>query len=267
MTKLGVELLRHRVAELDGDEDPVVLLDVPDRDLVRFVDVMQHHTATGTPAGARPMAHTIRPDAADDLTQSCQLIQRLTARLPELVVGPLKVSDQQWIATGRPPHLPPRVAKPGEPGFMSPHHGSRARPSTKPVSMGLFTSTALGGQLSMWRIYLEINEGSSLFPKPWHVWHVAPTEPLRVLEVTTATDWVNFVLAWPARADGLVYPHWSKAASEWDAVHMSLRAVAATQALYLRSGNSTIAPPYWDVESTLWLNWRFHDATPIKTVA
>ncbi|MDQ4502354.1 hypothetical protein [Sinomonas sp. ASV322] len=42
---------------------------------------------------------------------------------------------------------------------------------------------------------------------------------------------------------------------------MTAQTVVAYQGIWLDvEGNTTIPPTYWDVESTLWLNWRFRGA-------
>jgi hypothetical protein len=47
---------------------------------------------------------------------------------------------------------------------------------------------------------------------------------------------------------------------------MTQRAVVASQGLYFASSAGIIAPPYWDVESTLWLRWSFTSTELIEVL-
>jgi hypothetical protein len=129
-------------------------------------------------------------------------------------------------------------------------------PSTKPFWCGLHTSTALAGGEGLWEIHLDTTR-TSLFPRPWYVW-AAPARPdARVREIPTAAAWAEFVSSYPLEHDGLIYPDWCRVARDYDGVHLTLHAVAATQGIELRVDGATIAAPYYGVESTFWLHWAF----------
>ncbi len=85
-------------------------------------------------------------------------------------------------------------------------------------------------------------------------------------EITSAAEWVELVLSHPLQERGLIFPDWKSVARHCDAVHMTLRAIAATQDLYFSSEQGIVATTYWDVESTLWLRWCFDSVRLIETV-
>jgi hypothetical protein len=109
----------------------------------------------------------------------------------------------------------------------------------------------------MWWSYLEMHRGSTLFPHPWRVWAVRAAPDAKVLEIASASEWVDFVSADASSTDGLLYPDWNAVAGHWHAIHMTVAAIAATQGIRFSLGRRVVAPPYWDVESTLWLRWVF----------
>ena len=92
----------------------------------------------------------------------------------------------------------------------------------------------------------------------------------RTLEVQTAEDWMALCRRFPlevtasrrhdwfrttARSGRWVIPDWEKAASEWDAAHLSVAAYlnAAGRALDLGDGTATVLAG-WNLGSTIWLN-------------
>ena len=81
-------------------------------------------------------------------------------------------------------------------------------------------------------------------------------------EVSSASDWADFVSTYPSESHGLVSRDWLAASHDHDVVHM---AVAAAQGLLLRHEGATIAAMYWDVESTFWLRWCFNRARLVAT--
>ena len=64
-----------------------------------------------------------------------------------------------------------------------------------------------------------------------------------------------------------LYPDWRSASRDYDAVHMTLQAIVATQGIYLRAGVRIVAPPSWDIESTLWLRWCFRGPELVDVIA
>lgn len=225
-------------------------------DIAYFITVMERITGTGPISDVRQMPLVAANDA-DDLIQGCRLIGRLAASVPEIVAGPLRADAQYWVGTNGPEEAAPNSRALQQVNFIDVAHAPPGRPAAKPFGVGLFTSTGVAGTYGMWRIYLELNRGSSLFPLPWHTWAVRPRDDITVCEITSAAEWVEFVESHPASAGGFVYPDWQQVARDYDGVHVSARAIAAIQDLYFPSGSGIVAPSYWDVESTLWLRWCF----------
>ena len=110
----------------------------------------------------------------------------------------------------------------------------------------------------MWRTYLELFHGSDLYPLPWYVWELHASErECPVLHITSAAEWAAFVTTYPQSHRELIYPDWRGVARDFSGVHMTLRAIAATQGYSFQTPQGRTAPPFWDIESTLWLRWCF----------
>src|SRR6202022_1583635 len=107
--------------------------------------------------------------------------------------------------------------------------------SVKPFTAGLYTSTGFLGTQGMWRAYLDLHDWSSLHPRPWHVWEVRADAGARVAEISTASQWADFAARYPAGHQGMLYPDWPAAARDFDAVHLTIRAVAAMHGLRLQT--------------------------------
>jgi hypothetical protein len=261
MSSPEVTLLRDRVERLDADPLPVPWFDTDPR-LLHFVAVMTTytHTSMTVPPGGRAI---VAPAEADEITATCGLLDDIVRDEAGLVRDPLPRSRQHWIGTGRDDPAP-ALAKAS---FVSAHTGPRGRPSTKPFGLGLYTSTATRQGHSMWRIYLELSRGSSLFPRPWSTWEVqAPREAVSVLEITGAREWAGFVAAYADEHRGLIYPDWRRVAADHDGVHLTLSAVVATQGFNFPTPAGITAATYWDIESTLWLRWRFTSVRLVDVV-
>ncbi|HTF06785.1 MAG TPA: hypothetical protein VK659_01280 [Asanoa sp.] len=213
---------------------------------------------------------SLPPEAADAIVSHSRLLARLRKSDPTLVDGPLRTDSQLWIAAAKPPHLPVRFEEPSRDHFVEPRDAGPLF-TTKPFEAGLFTSTATGGRQTpsgMWLTYLRDHGGSrgGPFPYPWHVWTIEPKLPVMVFEVTNAVTWVDLVRTFPSTHGGLLYPDWVAIAQDWDAVHMTAAAVAATHGLRMLTTAGTMAAPFWDVESTLWLRWCFQQPRLISTI-
>jgi len=253
--------LRRRVAQLDA----VPGSHGPSADIEHFIRVMERVTGTGTPMDI----HTLSCDSptdADALVDNSRLLARLTDVVPEIVAGPIRLDSQYWVCTDKPRPLPTNWSTLSESHFVGVSDAVTVEVSTKPFDVGLFTSTGALDYYGMWRTYLDINRGSTLHPLPWHTWAVEPHRDVVVYEISSASQWVNFVLSHPQRQDGLLFPDWRSVARHYDGVHMTLRAITATQELYFQTDRGVVAPTYWDVESTLWLRWCFGSARLIETV-
>ncbi|MCD0453306.1 hypothetical protein LO762_29600 [Actinocorallia sp. API 0066] len=242
--------LRHRVAELDAAHPWF------DSDLDHFADVMSEHTDTR--AAAECGDGVGDPEAADRIVGGCRLLDVIAERDADLVAGPLCLSRQHWTGTGREDVAPEPRLTPSKALFVPPETAQGDLLSAKPFDVGLFTSTCASEGRSMWRAYLDGYLGSDLFPLPWRTWHLRPGGGgIRVREITDAKSWVEFVAEYPRGDGGIVYPDWRRVGRDFAGVHMTLRAIAATQGLCFPVSGGLTAAPYWDVESTLWLRWVF----------
>lgn len=194
---------------------------------------------------------------ADVLMRSCQILRRLADSAPEITQPPVRLGSQYWIATGRPDFLPDPDRTPSRSNFIDVAWADPTVRAAKPFKVGLFTSTGILGTHGMWRVYLDMNQGSSLFPEPWYTWWMKVRDGVAVREIASAADWVELVESYPATDGELLYPDWKRIAKDYDGVHVTLPAVATIEGIPFATRNGVTAPAFWGVESTFWLRWRF----------
>lgn len=245
-----LSVLSTRVAELDAPTSPTDLERGVPPEMVRFIRTIQPVTKS-TLRGLT----AIEADAADEVIQTSKLLARIGEKAPELVGGPLSRTTQYWVSAERPEHRPPRRALHRDQFIAAEYAPVTA--STKPFDVGLFSSTGALETFGMWWCLLQVNKGSTLFPTPWHVWALSVPPEARLLEIASATAWTDFVMSDPVCGENVLYPNWRTASNRYDGVHMTLNAVAATQGIRFAASGAVVAPPYWDIESTLWLRWVF----------
>jgi hypothetical protein len=233
----------------------------PCRDLAYSAEVMS--AVVGAGGAEQGATKRISASAADQIIASSDLLSRMAARQPEIVVGPLDADRQFWVTTQPFEGRPPRVAEPSKLEFQSVAEGRTLY--AKPRAGGMFTSTGACGRPGMWRMYLEMNDPSSLHRKPWHTWALTVQDHAVIREITCAEDWVSFVEDYHAANDDAVHPDWRKASAEYDAVHITMRAIAAIDGIEFECANGVITPSAWGVESTLWLRWRFAGQSLVDT--
>ena len=291
----GLPELARRLAELDADPDdlqwasgpgtdfvyaicPAPLIEGdretrdngPCADIAHFISVVERVTSTSITGTNKTSNVHILPcvsaATADALVNNSRLLARLSDAVPEIVTGPLRFNLQHWVGAREPSGRPKSELTLDESHFIGVSDAGPMKASTKPFYVGLFTSTGVLGTYGMWRTYLDLNEYSSLHPRPWHTWAVEPHPNAVVQEIASASQWVEFVLSHPLRERGLLFPDWNSVARQCDGVHMTLRAIAATQGLYFPTEQGLIAAPYWDVESTFWLRWCFDSVKLVETV-
>lgn len=244
--------LSRRVNRLDIGAGDSWHLRRPMSSFERFLTVMDEITDTSAVSGSS----SVPPSVADAIASRSTLLSRLSEIAPEIVVGPLDPDEQFWIGTGKPSTVPKSDPWLSYERFVDARDVADQDPSTKPFWTGLYTATGLAGTFGMWELYLEATQ-STLFPKPWHIWKVQPIPEARIREVQSAASWADFVCSYPRQRRGLVYPNWRSVARDYDAVHVTLGAVAALQGVHLKVEDNILAPCYWGLESTLWLHWCF----------
>ena len=256
-------LLVDRVARLDRCDSRAMPTQILQADVERFIDVLSVVTSQGDPREGLP---AVSPLTADRIVRESALLERLGWARPESTVGPLDFSGQRWISARRfeDPETPRRSLE--MESFVEEVDCHDVNPRSKPSQFGLFSSTCWPDSHGMWWEYLRRNRGSTLFPGPYEIYGLVPSSDARVLEISSATDWEDFVLERPSLHRGFFYPDWRAAAERWDGVHMTARAIATTQGVCLEGRGAPIAPPYWDVESTFWLRWIFRAVRCVDTV-
>lgn len=246
-----IRVLARRAADLDASVEPNASADAG---LRHFTSVVSLWTEPETVAQTGGLT-VIEPADADEVADSCALLRHLSRDEPSLVRGPLDRTRQHWIGTGPHQLMSSRQPTLARKWFTTPRRGP-IPPSTKPFRLGLYTSTAQRNGPGMWRMYLD--QGSSLHPRPWHTWELQATDPAAaVLEITGAGDWAAFVGRYALVHGGAVFPDWDKVAQDYAGVHVTLRAILATQGFRFAVRDGLTAPPYWDIESVLWLRWCF----------
>jgi hypothetical protein len=269
MASNGFEVLHHRVAHLDRSADGEIYSagDVEgqlDPDAVWFTEVLgtcNDWTATTEPGTNKPIPSGIDPREADAITEKCALIQRLRAQAPRVVDGPVDLTAQQWVHH-RPDHLPRRPEFPTAEAFVPVTAATVTKAATKPWEVGFFTSTGAWHRHSMWRVYQHAFY--FMYPAPLPAWRMHVEPGVAVYEIGCAVDWVRFVADYPKIVDDRAYPDWPAVAKDWDAVHFTAFAIAATQGLVFPLGKAAIQPLLLDTEQTFWLSWRFTEATPMR---
>lgn len=237
----------------------------PSDDVGHVIHVVQQIVPLGDSPDEGRMPILTPVDRADAIQRRCRVLDWLSGVVPSVVDGPVDLAAQYWIATGQRPDPQPvdRVFR--EERFVAINADALHIPTVKPFGCGLFTSTGLFDTPGMWRMYLRGYEDSSLYPDPSITWHVRPRHDVAVYEIDGATRWVELLDSYPRIHQGLVYPDWARIAELYDAIHVTLRAVVATQGISFAGRGGPTAPPFWDVETVWWLRWCFSSAEPVAS--
>jgi len=257
--------LEARIACLDDRSSRSTEGLSPVGDVEHLVSVVQQIVQPNDVVGSGRTQIATDADTADAAQRRCHLLERLGRLAPSVVDGPVDLGAQYWIATGRAHWLPPVDRILHEEKFVAINPEALRTRNVKPFGFGLFTSTGLFDTPGMWRIYLRGYENSQLYPGPWLTWHVRPRQDAAVYEVRDAARWVELLESYPRNVNGLVFPDWPRIAESYDAVHITLRAVVATQGVAFVGRCGLSAPPFWDVETTWWLRWCFSSAEPLPS--
>jgi hypothetical protein len=199
----------------------------------------------------------IAPAIADDIVTHSALLKEIATSDPSLVAGPMDRRRQYWTPGGGTTAL--NGEAPSRAQFMAADESCPIR--VKPSRFGLYTSTGSSTGPSMWRLLLGLGGTAGSWPRTLgcYTWALDVEPNVRVAEIVTASDWVQFVCEHPYRDGDRVLPNWVDIAQKFDAVHFALPVIAAVQSLPVRAGDAIIPAAYWDVETTFWLNWRFSD--------
>lgn len=203
---------------------------------------------------------------ADDILRNSAILERIARTAPQLTAGPLRPGLQFWTATGRPAFPEARNYELNARAFVDAASRGKTGHGTKPSGFGIFTSTGIYDRYGMWRIYLDMNENSPLYPRPWQTWRVEISRNATIREIASAQDWVHFVDEYSLVKESYCFPDWHRIAEDYDGVHVALQAVAAIEGIPFAAQAGVIPPAYWGVESTFWLHWCFTDKSLCEVI-
>ncbi len=207
----------------------------------------------------RPTDMEIAPDAADQLVAGSGRLSEMADCEPVLGSGPLQTDRQHWVGDGTRPPIAPRKEMCGIPLAQT------DRTAVPAFWSAFYTSTAMTSGYSMWRALMSCSDSDAFSRRlPWHTWQMVVDDRVRVAEVKDAVTWTNLVSTYGVIADGMVWPDWSKMAEAFDAVHFTWPLIVAAQGLAFTSDRGVVARAFWDLECTLWLNWRFTGAHVVE---
>jgi len=262
------ELLLRRVRELERGFPTARDVTGDIDSLVTYVSSVLSYYTSSVMKYEEDETATVSPSDADAIVAASRVLRLIDELQPSLVSGPLDRNRQRWTQTGQ--HLTRhagRVSPPSAPAFSAPKLATKRVVAVKPQGVGLYTSTATASGRSMWRAFVESYDGGLPFPLPWYTWAMEPDhEGVSVFEIRDAASWVAFIEMFGCEREGLIYPDWQAVARQHDAAHITIAAVAATQGVRFRGRAGIAAAPYWDVETTFWLRWRFSNTALVEKV-
>jgi hypothetical protein len=246
------ERLHNALGDVADRLDKVELLQA-------LVMVLSRVNNEGVPDLEAPL---VSAAAADNMVARAELVNAVLEANPWLTDAGAGDVVQHWITDSGhgSERRTPRVLRPER--FRPVSSLTDAELVRRPLPGGLFTSSAVPGQTSMWKLFisvhLSLDEDANIWRRPWVTWWLHPRTSARVMQVSSAADWVQLISDVPVRRpDGLLAPNWRSLSARFDAVHLHLRAVAAIDGFRFKCGESATAPAYFGVESTLWFNWIF----------
>ena len=238
----------------------------PREDIDNFIHTFEHVTSFSSTWDNLSSRERVSAAEADALVRNSPLLRRLEASAPEIVEGPLRFDSQYWIKNPGAHWMPPAETMLSEALFVSAKGNAAIQARPKPFYVGLFTSTGVFNTYGMWRAYLEAYESSPPFQRPRRTWAVVPRPDSVVREITSAAQWVDFVVAYPRRGERFLVPDWRAVAEDYDGIHMTLSAILATDGLCFAAGDDTVECGHWHMESTFWLRWCFESTTLVETL-
>lgn len=114
---------------------------------------------------------------------------------------------------------------------------------------------------------LYTSPGSVDFPGAWFIYSVSQSMDLdgssqwdltagnaRVCVIDSAISWCRFAFTWIGVSGGI---DWTAVSEEYDAVHVTSSAVAATDCFEFEWQGRVIPASFWGAETTVWLRWMF----------
>jgi hypothetical protein len=258
------------VERLDGLHAFFERADVGNEGLSRLAQAFVEATSRQSFRGLQDDAvERVVAEEVDELVSDSHVLAQLRKVAPWLDEGPTSITcEQHWTFTSKPPWVTPRAAHPHLADFVAVKTLRNAHEiAARPFPGGLNTSSATAAWPGMWRAFLERNASDTMWPKPWITWRMEAMKDVRVLHIDSACAWRDLVTSHPLRwtASPFVHPNWPAIACDFDAVHLAPAAVFATEGLAIESRLGLIRPTYWDVECTVWLNWRFRAVTRLHT--
>lgn len=135
-----------------------------------------------------------------------------------------------------------------------------------PLGGGVFTSTGPVGPLPSVEAGCEPDSAGE---ERFEVWDVAINPGARIWNVTGPDDWGRLVARYPrdvtasrrhdwfgftGRDGTWLLPDWSRAASDWDGVHLSIAGYISAAWLAIPAGDAATVLAGWGPDQTLWLN-------------
>ena len=167
--------------------------------------------------------------------------------------APLERSRQVWLSHDGHPPVAERLVSPG--GLPL----SWERYAQKPAN-GFFTSTLIDGSSgARTALTVGMSDFVDTFQSgPIACWRLDAAPDARVFEIDGPGAWHALCVRYPARGeDGRIVPDWSAAASDLDAVHLTVGGLLTAEQVRIDSPSGWSQHDGWDFEQTLWLHWKF----------
>ena len=90
----------------------------------------------------------------------------------------------------------------------------------------------------------------------------------RIFEVDGPSAWHRLCTRYPAQGEnGQLVPNWPEVAREWDAVHLTLGGLLASEQVRVEMSPGSSEHCGWDAEQTVWLRWCFTSLTRLPDLS
>jgi hypothetical protein len=146
-----------------------------------------------------------------------------------------------------------------------------------PLGGGVFTSTGPTGPLPAVAVGLALD---SIGEDRLEFWDVTVSPQARIWNITGPDDWGRLAALYPrdvtasrrhdwyhstGRDGPWLLPDWSRAADDWDGVHLSIAGYISASWLAIPAGDAATVLAGWDPDGTLWLNDVFANVDRVGT--